>query len=121
MLIGVFNPSGVGRFHLVPGDSSSHPSIIKGETCQIREGKHSKPSHIRGNCKSRLILFNPPDNEYLLENGFVHFFGNLEFICSFMEHLKGCHNCVMSEKHEISKLLEFGRVERLLMQKNFED
>jgi len=35
MLIGVFNPSWVGRFHLVPGDSSSHPSIIKGETCQV--------------------------------------------------------------------------------------
>jgi hypothetical protein len=62
-----------------------------------------------------LIPFNPPDNEYLPTSS------NFEFICSFMEHLKGCHNCVMSEKHEIRKLLKFGRVERLLMQKNFED
>jgi hypothetical protein len=96
-------------------------ALMKFHGMQIHDGKHSKPSNIRRNCKSRLILFNPPDNEYWLEDGFVHFFGNLEFICSFMEHLKGCHNCVMSEKHEISKLLEFGRVERLLVQKNFED
>jgi hypothetical protein len=79
-------------------------ALMKFHGMQIHAGKHSKPSHIRRNCKSRLILFNPPDNEYLLENSFVHFFGNLEFICSFMEHLKGCCNCVMSEKHEISKL-----------------
>jgi len=54
-------------------------ALMKFHGMQIHAGKHSKPSHIRRNCKSRLILFNPPDNEYLLENSFVHFFGNLEF------------------------------------------